>query len=114
MGTHVKQRIVVSGVSLTEMGPLAVYKEALGSLVAYHGEQYEIVALVHRRALFDTPNVTYIEFPDIKSSWFKRLEFEYRFLNGMSCQLKPKLWLSMDNITPNVEAEIQAVYCHNP
>ena len=109
-----KPRIVVSGVSLTEMGPLAVFKDALESLVSQYGERFDITALVHRRGLLNIPNITYIEFPDVKASWLTRLQFEYQHSRRISNQIQPTLWLSMDNVTPNVTAEILAVYCHNP
>src|SRR5664279_2638516 len=109
-----KPRIVISGVNLTEMGTLAVFRDALKSVAAEHAEQYEIVALVHRRELFDTPDVTYLEFPHIKVSWLRRLRFEYHDLKKLSQQLAPDVWLSMHDMTPNVSAKVQAVYCHNP
>jgi glycosyltransferase involved in cell wall biosynthesis len=96
------------------MGPLAVFKDALGSLASHYGKEYEITALVHRRALLDIPNVAYLEFPDVKSSWIKRLRFEFLRSKDICDRIQPHLWLSMDNVTPNVSAEIQAVYCHNP
>jgi glycosyltransferase involved in cell wall biosynthesis len=109
-----KPRIVISAVNLTEMGPLAVFHDALTSLAAYSNGRYEVVALVHRRELLNILNVRYLEFPDIKTSWSKRLIFEFWTSGRISERLRPKLWLSMDNITPRVVAEIQAVYCHNP
>lgn len=109
-----KPCIVVSGVNLTEMGPLAVFREALASLTEHYAANYEIVALVHRQRLLDIPNVTYMEFPNVKSSWLRRLRFEYWECKGISQRLKPKLWFAMDNMTPNVTAEKQVVYCHNP
>lgn len=109
-----KLRIVVSGVNLTEMGPLAVFKDALESLSSRYGEEYEITALVHRRSLFQIPNITYLEFPDIKSSWLKRLAFEFWKAKSICDRIRPHLWLSMDNVTPNVTAPVVAVYCHNP
>jgi glycosyltransferase involved in cell wall biosynthesis len=109
-----KQRIVLSGVNLNEMGPLTVFQDAIASLVAEYGDCYDIVALVHKKALFDIPGVTYIEYSEIKSSWLKRLRFEYHACRGISRELKPYLWFSMHDMTPNVEAEVKAVYCHNP
>lgn len=109
-----KPRIVVSGVNLTEMGPLAIFHDALESLAAHYNEQYEIIALVHRRELLNVPNITYLEFPGIKSSWLKRLVFEFLDSKKISERLRPEIWLSMDNVTPRVVAEVQAVYCHNP
>jgi len=110
----VNSRIVVSGVNLTEMGPLAVFKDALQSLAAYCNGRNQIIALVHRSSLFDIPGIDFIEFPTIKASWLRRVYFEFWQCRAISNDLNPRLWLSMDNITPNVIAETQAVYCHNP
>jgi glycosyltransferase involved in cell wall biosynthesis len=112
--TLVKRRIVLSGVNFVEAGPLSVFKDALQELAGHYASHYEIVALVHRRGLFDIDGVTYIEFPQVKSSWLRRLHFEYWSLRGLSRRLRPYLWLSMHDMTPNVTAEVRAVYCHNP
>ena len=109
-----KPRIVLSGVNFTEMGPLTVFREAIASLALSYSDTYEIIALVHRTSLFDIPGVTLIEYPEIKASWFKRLRFEYLECRGISESIKPHLWFAMHDITPNVIAEIRAVYCHNP
>jgi glycosyltransferase involved in cell wall biosynthesis len=114
MGPGVKPRIVLSGVNLVDMGPLSVFKEALQSLAETQGDQYDIVALVHRQILFDVPGITYIEFPEVKSSWLRRLRFEYITCKRLSEELHPELWLSMHDMTPNVIAKHQAAYCHNP
>jgi glycosyltransferase involved in cell wall biosynthesis len=108
------RRIVLSGVNLTEVGPLSVFRDALGSLAANYGNEYEIVALVHKKNLFDVQPVTYLEFPHVKSSWISRLQFEYVRLKRLSQMLTPELWISMHDITPNVYAKRRAVYCHNP
>jgi glycosyltransferase involved in cell wall biosynthesis len=112
--TLVKRRIVLSGVNFVEAGPLSVFKDALQELAGHYASHYEIVALVHRQGLFDIDGVTYIEFPQVKSSWLRRLHFEYWSLRGLSRRLRPYLWLSMHDMTPNVTAEVRAVYCHNP
>jgi glycosyltransferase involved in cell wall biosynthesis len=109
-----RPRIVLSGVNIREVGGLSVFRDALASLAREYGEQYEIVALVMRRDLFDIAGVTYLEFPRIMRSWLSRLRFEYWSSREISAQLKPKLWLSMHDMTPNVSAEIRAVYCQNP
>ncbi len=37
----------------------------------------KVIALVHDKSKFDYPNIEYLEFPDAKKSWFKRLYYEY-------------------------------------
>ncbi len=96
------------------MGPLAVFRDALKSLADSNGKRFDIFALVHRRDLFDVKGVAFLEFPRISSSWLARLKFEYWSSKQISRQLKPCLWLSMHDITPNVTADVRAVYCHNP
>jgi glycosyltransferase involved in cell wall biosynthesis len=114
VGARAKPRIVLSGVNFVEGGPLSVFKDALQELADHYASRYEIVALVHRQGLFDIDSVTYIEFPHVKSSWLRRLHFEYWSLRALSRRLRPFLWLSMHDMTPNVTAEVRAVYCHNP
>lgn len=109
-----KKRIVVSAVNFTEMGPASIFRDALRYLSASQAHEFEIVALVHRKNLFDIPNVTYIEFPAAKSSYLLRLYYELVSFEALSRKLNPYLWLSLHDITPNVKAERRAVYCHNP
>jgi glycosyltransferase involved in cell wall biosynthesis len=92
---------------------LMVFRDALASLAEEYSDKYEIIALVHRKSLFDIPGVTFIEYPEIKSSWLKRLRFEYYDCRRISEEIKPHLWFSMHDMTPNVRADIRAVYCHN-
>ena len=53
------------------------------------------------------------EFPNSKRSWLHRLYYEYIRFRSLSAALRPQLWLSLHDMTPNVHAERQAVYCHN-
>ena len=113
VGERLKPTIVLSGVNLAEMGPLMVFRDALASLAEAYSDKYEIIALVHKKSLFDIPGVTFMEYPNIKSSWLKRLRFEYYECRRISREIKPHLWFAMHDMTPNVTSEIRAVYCHN-
>jgi glycosyltransferase involved in cell wall biosynthesis len=110
----VKPVIVLSGVNCKEMGILSTFRDALSSLVTKYAEHYQIIALVHRKSLFDIPGVTFIEYPEIKSSWWKRLRFEYYDCRAFSNEVKPELWFAMHDMTPVVSSKLKAVYCHNP
>src|SRR5690242_20331606 len=106
-----KPRVVLSGVNIRDVGSLSIFRDALTTLQHYEFGKYEIVALVKSRDLFDTPGVTYLEFPTIMKSWSRRVWFEYWTARKISSQLRPKLWLSMHDTTPNVIADVRAVYC---
>jgi glycosyltransferase involved in cell wall biosynthesis len=114
MGESLKSRIVLSGVNFSEMGPLTVFRDAIVSFAEAYSDRYEIIALVHKKSLFNVPDVTFVEYPEVKSSWLRRLQFEYYECRRISKEIKPYLWFAMHDMTPNVQAEIRAVYCHNP
>lgn len=108
-----KPVIVVSGINLTEAGPLSILRDCLDYASRELSGRYEIVALVHKASLIDAPGVRLLEFPDSKRSWLRRLYYEYAGFRALSEQLAPRLWLSLHDMTPNVRAHRQAVYCHN-
>ena len=109
--------IVVSGVNLKEGGILSVLEDCLLSLKKLnHQNKYRIIALVHSVELVknfvDCFEIR--EYPEIKKSWFKRLKFEFLDCLKISEEIKPDIWISLHDITPNVKCKYQYVYCHNP
>jgi glycosyltransferase involved in cell wall biosynthesis len=109
-----KETVVISGVNLTNAGPLSVFRECLAFADRYLVASYRVVALVNSRGLFDCKNIEFWEFPEVKKNWFNRLWFEYKRCEGLSKELNPVLWFSLHDISPHVHARITAVYCHNP
>ena len=106
--------IVVSGVNLFRGGTLKIMQDCIESLSFVAGEDYQIVALVHNSKQFkEYKNVRYISYPKSRKSWIFRLYYEYIGFKKISKQLKPYLWFSLHDTTPNVIAEKRAVYCHN-
>jgi glycosyltransferase involved in cell wall biosynthesis len=114
MDRCLKPIVVISGVNLTEMGPLAVFRDAIASFGEHFSDKYHLVVLVHKRELFDQAGVEYREFPEIKRNWFNRMRFEFIESKRISEELQPYLWLCMHDISARVVAQRQAVYCHNP
>lgn len=111
-----KKVLIVSAVNLTEGGTLTILKKCLSFLdtnpLIYN--EYTIIALVHKKDYFQYNNIVLIDFPKAKSSWLFRLYYEYWGFYKLSLDLKPFLWLSLHDISPNVRAARKAVYCHNP
>ena len=114
MGTRLKKSIVVSAINFTDGGPLSILRECLGFLSERISMDYNIIALVNNADIVNVPGIQYLEFPDSKKSWMKRILYEYYHFNMLSKRIKPFLWLSLHDVTPNVEASRRAVYCHNP
>lgn len=108
------KRLVVSAVNFSEGGPLTALRDCLDSASRTLGPDWEIVALVHDRKLFDCQRVRFIEFPEAKRSWLRRLYHEFWRFASLSRDLKPDVWLSLHDISPRVTAARQVVYCHNP
>ena len=94
-------------------GPLSILRDCLAYVSAHLTSEFEVIALVHRRDLFSYPGITYIELPRSRSSWFLRLFYEHIYFRRLSKLWRPLLWLSLHDISPTVEATVQAVYCHN-
>ena len=109
-----KKKIVISGINLSEGGPLTALKDCLKSAHDVLGGNWEIVALVHKKELFNDSVIRFIEFPNAKRSWLIRLYYEWVKFKKISEVLKPDIWFSFHDITPNVFAKKRVVYCHNP
>jgi len=109
-----KKTIVVSAVNFSEGGPLTVLRECLASASEFLPQEWCIIALVHDKDLISLPRVRTVAIPDAKTSWLRRLHWEWFGFNKLSKQWSPELWLSLHDITPRVQAIYQAVYCHNP
>lgn len=108
--------IVISAVNLNKGGTLTILRNCLAYLSTLaEGGDYRIVATVYKRELADYPHIDYIETQWPKKRWINRLWYEYVSLRKISKQLGPiDLWLSLHDTTPRVQAQRQAVYCHNP
>lgn len=109
-----KKIIVISAVNLRSGGTLTILQECLHYASSVLAKHYKVIALVSNKKLAEYENIEYIEFPRSKKSWLIRLYYEYIYFYFLSKKLKPYLWLSLHDITPNVNAKIRAVYCHNP
>jgi len=73
-----------------------------------------VIALVNDKSKFDYPNIQYIEFPKSKKHWFLRLYYEYFYFKKFSKKIKPDVWFSLHDVSPNVVAKKRFVYCHHP
>lgn len=108
--------IVISATNLVEGGPLSILNSLLSSLNDYVSKApiYKVIAIVHDKRVCYYPNIEYIEVKWAKRNWLFRLYSEYYYLNKLSKSLDAHLWLSLHDTTPNVKANLRAVYCHNP
>lgn len=111
------KKIVISGINLIDGGPLSIYTDFLDILVENSMYSlYDITILVGNKMLFQKYEDYFeiIEFSKSKKNWFYRMYYEYIYFWKFSKKLKPYLWISLHDITPNVCCENQVVYCHNP
>ena len=109
--------VVLSGINLIDGGALSVYYDCLDYLIDLgYTESYEIIALVGKKEIFDRymSKIRLVEFPDSKKSWLKRVYYEYFYFKKFSKTINVYIWISLHDITPNVVAQRQYVYCHNP
>jgi glycosyltransferase involved in cell wall biosynthesis len=109
-----KKTIVISAINIFEGGALSILQDCLKYLESDIADEYNILAFVHRKSLFDLKKVSLIELPKSRRSYLYRLYYEYIWFYSQSKKIEPYLWLSLHDITPNVKSNIRAVYCHNP
>ena len=108
------KKIVISAVNLTEGGVLSILNECLEYVSGNLLDSYEIIALVNDDRQLKHKGIKFYSFPWAKKSWLARLYYEYVYSLFLSKKLKPYLWFSLHDITPNVVSDVRAVYCHNP
>lgn len=111
--------IVVSAVNLVEGGTLMILKnllEYLDKWILDRQGDYKVLILTYSKTLcyHSNPNFVYVEFKWPKKNWILRLYCEYIYFYFYSKKIKPYIWFSVHDITPNVYAEKKIVYCHNP
>lgn len=110
-----KKTIIISAVNFRSGGPLSILKDCVSYLVEKKLDSFRIIVLVHKKDLLPLTNkIEIIEFQKSINSYLYRIYLEYFFFKNISKKEKPYLWLSLHDITPNVNATIRAVYCHNP
>lgn len=110
-----KQKIIISGINMVEGGIYTILHNVLQEISNYSNHHpIEVIALVHSKKGLEFPNIQFIEYPDSKKSWFKRLYYEYFYFKKLSKKLNPDIWLSLHDTTPRVVAKKQFVYCHHP
>lgn len=111
-----KPIVVVSAVNLTEGGPLTVLRDCITAFSEV--KEKRVVFIVADKTVHDglfTGDIEFYYFPKVKSSWLKRLWFEYFFLKKFSINLGTvDVWLSLHDMSPRVTSGKQYVYCHNP
>ena len=103
---------------MVEGGILSVLQDCLISISKLQKEfDLDITVLLHDKHLLgdikDIAGFHFIEYPQVKTSWAKRIRFEYIESEKISNEINPHLWLSLHDITPNVNCKFQVVYCHN-
>lgn len=111
------RQIVFSGINLFSGGTLTIYREMIKSLLEKKLDlRYEIVCFVHSKELFVDfeKKVKLIEINDSRKSYIKRLYYENIYFKKYSKEKDVYIWISAQDITPNVKADKLITYCHNP
>lgn len=109
-----KKLIVISAVSLFSGGTLSILFDCLSELNSNFSVKYSIIAFTHKSYSNKFPNIHFVPIPWARKTYFHKLFVEYFLFNKISKRLNPYLWFSLHDITPSVNAERIAVYCHHP
>ncbi|MBT8568913.1 glycosyltransferase family 4 protein [Polynucleobacter paneuropaeus] len=108
-----KKTVVISAVNIIEGGPLRILHDSISAAINSVPRDWRILVLVNSLDVIDFPRIRCIAIPSAKKSWFFRLYWEWIGFRIISKKIKPDLWMSLHDITSNVVARRQVVYCHN-
>lgn len=114
MGARLNKRLVLSAVNIIDGGPLTILASFIEAMQGDTFSDWQFVALVHPSVNLNFGRVKRLSLGAPKKSWFLRLYYEYVVFKRLSQRLRPEVWLSLHDISPNVVASRQFVYCHNP
>lgn len=113
--------VVISATNLFLGGPLTVGRELLAALTASNSfvrGDLCVIVFCHRRDLYADipahPNLEWIEKQHVRRNWLVRIFYEYFWFRIWSRRRNIDLWISLQDLTPNVRAKHRVVYCHNP
>lgn len=110
-----REKIIISGANLFSGGTLSILEDCLIFANEVLSVDYEVIAIVYKKEIFPAlKNIQVVEFKDVRKSYFHRLYFEYFYYKKWAKDKNVFLWLSMNDMSSNVDAKYRAVYCHNP
>lgn len=112
-----KKHVVVSGINLYEGGTLRIFHNFCDEIIeSKMTNEYIFTLFVHKKELFAKyeSHFDIIELPDSRTSWFKRIYYEYIWFNKFSKDKDIYLWISIHDSSPRVHAQHQISYFHNP
>lgn len=108
-----KYKIVVSATNLTEGGGLTILQEFANNLKTKFLPD-DVLFIINSKKLIPNCNFNILELPLPKKSWLIRLYYEYIWFYKFSKRNFINTWISLHDISPNVNAKNRIVYCHNP
>jgi glycosyltransferase involved in cell wall biosynthesis len=110
-----KKVIVFSGINITSGGPLTILRNVIAFANQRLCMEYEVYALVKTKNVLgsEVANIKVIEFPDAQRTFFHKLYYEYFYFRKLSARLNVFLWMSLNDCTPSVVANVRCVYIHN-
>lgn len=112
-----RKKIVISAINIFEGGPLSILLDLIQELSSKKYEQFELIFFIHKKSLINEnckfSNIRFIELPKSRSNYIFRLYYEYFYFFQFSKNKNIYFWLSLHDITPNVNAQKTVVYCHN-
>lgn len=107
-----KKTIVISGANITSGGPLTIYNDALKEFSEL--PDFNVVAIVNNDNLFyKAKNISFVTIPTYKKFIVLKFYYEYVVFKKISKKIKPFIWISLNDFTPNVSTERLFTYFHN-
>jgi glycosyltransferase involved in cell wall biosynthesis len=110
-----KKKIIFSAINVTSGGPLTILHRFIEFAAIHLATEYEVWFLIKDRSCLnrDYAGIHVMEFRNSQRTFLHKLYYEYIYFKKLSRSKKPYLWFSLNDCSPNVEAEVRSVYIHN-
>ena len=102
------KKIVISAQNICEGGPLIILNIAIESLKEKI-KKNRFIIFVSNKNLIDkknrSKNIKIIEIPNSRKNFIYRVYYEFFYFKKFSKDEKPDIWISLQDILPNVDAK---------
>jgi glycosyltransferase involved in cell wall biosynthesis len=111
--------VIISAINLREGGTLSILNDFMHAIVEYKIQHkidsLQLILLCHSKELltFNYNDIKIITYQMSIKSYILRVYYEYVHFYFLSKKLKPDVWFSLHDVSPNVCAKKKYVYCHN-
>ena len=113
------KNIVISAQNIVSGGPLTILNQVVQSLNFLRNKKVLLILFLQKKELIShviskSKNIKVIEIKNYKKTFFHRIYYDLIYFKNFSQKKKIDVWISLQDIIPNVKSIKKIIYCHTP